>query len=152
MILKQKTFFFFDKLKQKTLFIFMNDLKTKNWIIKKKGIKLNHYKIGCNHIFMWTRQHIPDKNKVIQVAYAKECVVKSFNLYISRKGKYKIWRKKKNPTISWLFQPTMIEFTTYITFFFSFFYFYSFWIKEILSSLTSAESLSPCCTGNYEEL
>ena len=96
MILKQKTFFFFYKLKQKTLFIFMNDLKTKNWIIKKKkGIKLNHYKIGCNHIFMWTRQHIPDKNKVIQGAYAKECVVKSFNLYISRKGKYKIWRKKK---------------------------------------------------------
>ena len=36
--------------------------------------------------------------------------------------------------------------------FFFFFYFYSFWIKEILSSLTSAESLSPCCTGNYEEL
>ena len=58
---------------------------------------MNHYKIGCNHIFMWTRQHIPDKNKVIQGAYAKECVVKSFNLYISRKGKYKIWRKKKKP-------------------------------------------------------
>ena len=91
---------------------------------------MNHYKIGCNHIFMWTRQHIPDKNKVIQGAYAKECVVKSFNLYISRKGKYKIWRKKKNPTISWLFQPTMIEFTTYITFFFSFFFLFLFFLDK----------------------